>query len=600
MSQLFDDDTEQSEPPVKSGAQKTNNGSTAIVVPYKSDLFTRLVTFSPKFLLFLLLFPVLGGLVSVLLPAFGWVPAIGQTTINLQGFEALLQTSGLGQMIALSVATGLVSTLIAFVIALLILAAFFNSVWLTRIERLLSPILVIPHAAAAIAVGFLIAPSGMMARLVSPWLSGWELAPQGILPHDPYGISIILGLVLKELPFLLLMALGALAQPELGKKLREQYKVALNLGYYPVTAFFKAVFPLLYPLLRLPILAVLAYASASVEMPLILGPNTPSTLAVTIMQWFNDVDLNLRIKASAGAILQLVLTGGLIALWLGGERVIKALCKGSLINGKRHYLDSIWQKLTYGLTVLILGFIALSLVGLLMWSVAGYWRFPAVLPEQLVLLHYQSAFIQMSTPLFNTLSIGIVSTVFAIILTLLCLESEQLSNRPLSPFTHFIIYLPLLVPSIAFLFGLVWLQQLVDNQAAFFNVAFTHLLFVLPYVFLSLASSYRRLDARFAHVAASLGATPAKVFLRVKLPQLFAPIMIAIALGLAVSFGQYLPTLLAGGGRIATITTEAVTLANGASRRTSAVYAIMQMALPLIGFIIAWILPKYIYKSGAR
>ena len=35
-------------------------------------------------------------------------------------------------------------------------------------------------------------------------------------------------------------------------------------------------------------------------MPLILGPNTPPTLAVAIMNWFHDVDLSLRIKASAG------------------------------------------------------------------------------------------------------------------------------------------------------------------------------------------------------------------------------------------------------------------------------------------------------------
>ncbi|WP_264752914.1 ABC transporter permease [Psychrobacter sp. ENNN9_III] len=335
-------------------------------------------------------------------------------------------------------------------------------------------------------------------------------------------------------------------------------------------------------------------------MPLILGPNTPPTLAVTIMQWFNDVDLNLRIKASAGALLQLALTGGLIALWLGSERAIKACFNGTLINGKRHYADALWQKITATLTTVVIGFILLALIGLVMWSVAGFWRFPAVLPEQLVLLHFQSAFTQMGTPLFNTLAIGIVSTVFAIVLTLLCLEAEQLSQKPLSTLTSFIIYLPLLVPSIAFLFGLVWLQQLVNNQTAFFNVAFTHLLFVLPYVFLSLASSYRRLDPRFAHVAASLGATPAKVFLQVKLPQLFAPLLIAIALGLAISFGQYLPTLLAGGGRIATITTEAVTLANGASRRTSAVYAIIQMALPLIGFILAWVLPKYFFKSGTR
>ena len=563
-----------------------------------TDMFTRIVKFSPRFLLALLILPVLGGLISVLLPAFGYAPVLEQTTFSLQGFNALWQTPGLTQMVTLSVATGLISTLLAFIITLMILAAFFNSPWLNRIQRLLSPILVIPHAAAAIAVGFLIAPSGMISRLASPWLSGWELAPNGMFPHDSFGISIILGLTLKELPFLLLMALGVLAQPELGKKLRQQHKVALNLGYCPMTAFFKVILPSLYPLLRLPLLAVLAYASASVEMPLILGPNTPPTLAVAIMHWFNDVDLNLRIKASAGALLQLAVTGGLLALWLGAEKAVKVLFSDSLTNGVREYGGFYWQKITVVLTTLVISFILLSLIGLVMWSVAGFWRFPDAMPEQFTLLHFKSALMQMGSPLFNTLAIGLVTTLFAIILTLLCLESEQLSDKPISRFTSLIIYLPLLVPSIAFLFGLVWIQQLVNNQAAFFNVVLTHLLFVLPYVFLSLASSYRRLDPRFAHVAASLGAAPCKVFFKVKLPQLFAPILIAAALGLAISFGQYLPTLLAGGGRIATITTEAVTLANGASRRTSAVYAIMQMALPLIGFILAWGLPKYFFKSA--
>ena len=563
-----------------------------------TDMFTRIVKFSPRFLLALLILPVLGGLISVLLPAFGYAPVLEQTTFSLQGFNALWQTPGLTPMVTLSVATGLISTLLAFIITLMILAAFFNSPWLNRIQRLLSPILVIPHAAAAIAVGFLIAPSGMISRLASPWLSGWELAPNGMFPHDSFGISIILGLTLKELPFLLLMALGVLAQPELGKKLRQQHKVALNLGYCPMTAFFKVILPSLYPLLRLPLLAVLAYASASVEMPLILGPNTPPTLAVAIMHWFNDVDLNLRIKASAGALLQLAVTGGLLALWLGGEKAVKVLFSDSLTNGVREYGGFYWQKITVVLTALVISFILLSLIGLVMWSVAGFWRFPDAMPEQFTLLHFKSALMQMGSPLFNTLAIGLVTTLFAIILTLLCLESEQLSDKPISRFTSLIIYLPLLVPSIAFLFGLVWIQQLVNNQAAFFNVVLTHLLFVLPYVFLSLASSYRRLDPRFAHVAASLGAAPCKVFFKVKLPQLFAPILIAAALGLAISFGQYLPTLLAGGGRIATITTEAVTLANGASRRTSAVYAIMQMALPLIGFILAWGLPKYFFKSA--
>jgi putative thiamine transport system permease protein len=155
-----------------------------------------------------------------------------------------------------------------------------------------------------------------------------------------------------------------------------------------------------------------------------------------------------------------------------------------------------------------------------------------------------------------------------------------------------IIYLPLMIPSIAFLFGLVWLQEAVHSKATFINVALAHLLFVLPYVFLSLATSYRLLDSRYAQVAASLGASPIKIFLQLSLPQLLMPIMMASALGLAISFSQYLPTLLVGGGRLNTVTTEAVSLANGASRRTSAVYALIQMLLPAIAFSLIWLISR--------
>ena len=68
---------------------------------------------------------------------------------------------------------------------------------------------------------------------------------------------------------------------------------------------------------------------------------------------------------------------------------------------------------------------------------------------------------------------------------------------------------------------------------------------------------------------------------------------VAVAVGFAVSVAQYLPTLFAGAGRYATITTEAVTLASGANRRIIGVYAVAQAALPLLGFLAAlWVARK--------
>ena len=566
----------------------------------RDSFFSTIVKISPKLLMAILILPVLGGLLGVILPAFGWLPALDKTQFNLQGFEQLMQTPGIAQMIGLSFFSSMVSGLLAFIITLLLIATYFDSPWLARIQRLLGPILVIPHAAAAIAIAFLITPSGMIARLLSPWITGWQSPIDWLLPHDPYGISIIMGLTLKELPFLLLMTLSAIAQPTLNIKLRAQYRLALSLGYYPMTAFFKAVLPNIYPLMRLPILAILAYASASVEMPLILGPNTPPTLAVAIMNWFHDVDLSLRIKASAGALLQLLITVAVLITWWILERLTLAITCKSLSNGQRQYGDIVWAKVISVFTVLLISSIALALLGMVFWSFAGYWQFPLALPEQWVLLHWKSALLQVQTPIINSLSIGFVSTSVAVILTLLTLEYEKQNGAQLSNYSSLIIYLPLMIPSIAFLFGLVWLQEALHSKTTFINVALAHLLFVLPYVFLSLATSYRKLDPRYAQVAASLGASPLKIFLQVSLPQLLMPILMASALGLAISFSQYLPTLLVGGGRLNTVTTEAVSLANGASRRTSAVYALIQMLLPAIAFSMIWLVSTRQNKQRAQ
>jgi hypothetical protein len=50
---------------------------------------------------------------------------------------------------------------------------------------------------------------------------------------------------------------------------------------------------------------------------------------------------------------------------------------------------------------------------------------------------------------------------------------------------------------------------------------------------------------------------------------------------------QYLPTLFAGGGRFATVTTEAVALSAGGNRRVLAVQALLQIALPMAAFGLA-------------
>jgi len=82
---------------------------------------------------------------------------------------------------------------------------------------------------------------------------------------------------------------------------------------------------------------------------------------------------------------------------------------------------------------------------------------------------------------------------------------------------------------------------------------------------------------------------------KVKLPMLLRPILIACAIGFGVSVSQYLPTLFAGNGRIVTLTTEAVTLANGADRRVLGVYTLVQSLIPLLAYILALAVPVLVF-----
>jgi putative thiamine transport system permease protein len=86
------------------------------------------------------------------------------------------------------------------------------------------------------------------------------------------------------------------------------------------------------------------------------------------------------------------------------------------------------------------------------------------------------------------------------------------------------------------------------------------------------------------------------VLWRVKLPLLLKPLLLATAVGFAVSVGLYLPTVFAGAGRVATLTTEALTLSAGADRRVTGVWALLQALFPFVAYASAALLPRWVFR----
>lgn len=148
--------------------------------------------------------PLLPGMAGILLPAFSWLPLVtthqieALTAFNLSGFHHVLSWPGVFQSMLLSLFTGITSSIIALALTFFILQANWHKPHWQKIERMLSPMLAMPHVAFAIGFAFLFSPTGWIYRV----LEGLGLSTHNTasLIQDPYGIGLIMALTIKETP----------------------------------------------------------------------------------------------------------------------------------------------------------------------------------------------------------------------------------------------------------------------------------------------------------------------------------------------------------------------------------------------------------------
>lgn len=529
--------------------------------------------------------PVLFGLIGTILPAFGYLVPGADRPMTMA-----LTWPGLPRALTVSVTSGILSTLGALSVAALITAGWHGTRVFVWLERMLSPLLAVPHAAAALGLAFLVSPSGWILRIPAN-VMGWEAAPDLLILNDPWGLSLTAGLIAKEMPFLLLMMLAALTQVSAGPRLA----VARSLGQGRVSAWMKAVFPDVYAQMRLPVLVVLVFGMTNVDVAVILGPTTPTTLSVQVTRWMMDPDLSARAVAAAGGLILFAATLVVLAVWLVAERLMARIGRAWVWSGRgapERLARGCGLTLATGSAAMVLA----GLAALAMWSVAARWAYPDLLPEALTLRSWSRFGPDMARTAFGTLALAGAATIISLTLVVGCLEAEHRFGLTLGQRALWLLYLPLLIPQVAFLPGLQLLPLTLGLGPSVWLVLAGHVVFVLPYVFLSLSGPFRAWDARLARVGAGLGASPNRTLWRLRLPMLTGPVLTAVAVGVAVSVGQYLATLLLGGGRVTTLVTEAVALSSGGDRRAIGVWGLGQALAALLPFAMALTVPAIVFR----
>jgi len=492
----------------------------------------------------------------------------------------------------LALSSAVLGTAIAAALALWLTTALHGSPAWQRLSAALAPMLALPHAAFAIGLAWLVAPTGAIARALAALL-GWQAPPPWQSVNDPWALGLTAVLVFKELPFILWNMAALLARPEVAADIERQVAVARTMGYDRRSWWWRVGWPQWSPRLAWPLLAVLAYALTVVDLGLIIGPGSPPTLAVLAYADLQAGSPARNARGAAATVLLALLLACTVAAVAVAWRVGAATWRRAATRGRRPAparhgsAGAGWAAPALQVVYALVG------VTLLVLSVAGVWTFPAAWPQSLTLEAWRQVHAAADSVGF-TAALAASASLAALVLTVAWLEATppRWDRR-----ASVLVLAPLVLPPLLLMAGLYQGALYLRLDGSWLGLAWVHTLVVLPYSFITLQPAWRSFDPRYEPVALALGRRRWAFWWRVKWPLLAAPLAASAAVGFAVSVAQFLATQFLGAGRHATVTTEAVTLASGGQRTLAAAFALLQALLPLAGFAAAaWVRRRTMHR----
>lgn len=245
--------------------------------------------------------------------------------------------------------------------------------------------------------------------------------------------------------------------------------------------------------------------------------------------------------------------------------------------------------------------ILLPALVLMVWSLAGRWPWPDLLPERWSLRTARELFFgSASLPrllLSSTLLAGgtaLLSTAAA----LLTARAAALYPIPGKGLVRFCGLLPLLIPGTVFAMGihLTLLRLGLTDTAA--GVLLVHVVAAAPYAMAIMEDVTAAVGGGLEEQAAVLGAPPLRAFCSASLPQLLPGILSSMSMAFTISYSQYFSTLIVGGGRVRTLALVLVPYIQGGDRSLASVYAVAFTAWALAVFFLFEFLIRRREKGG--
>ncbi|MEU8133585.1 ABC transporter permease [Streptodolium elevatio] len=201
----------------------------------------------------------------------------------------------------------------------------------------------------------------------------------------------------------------------------------------------------------------------------------------------------------------------------------------------------VWALFAVVFVPVILGPLAILVVA----AFAGDWN--SVLPATWTTANFQEATGGTNLDsLVVSIQTALAAGLIAVVVGTWAAIAARGAPRPVRRITDALLHLPVAVPSVVVGLGMLVAFSdgpLLLNGTKWIVIA-AHAVLVVAFAYATVSAGLDRTDRAFADVAASLGASPLRVLLRIRLPMLLPSVSAAASLSLALSMGEVGATVM--------------------------------------------------------
>ena len=209
----------------------------------------------------------------------------------------------------------------------------------------------------------------------------------------------------------------------------------------------------------------------------------------------------------------------------------------------------------YAVAALVLAFLAVPTLIVVPMSFSGsqYLEFP---PREWSLRWYRNYFASATwmQATITSFQAGALTTLLATPLGTLAAYGLFASRLPAARFVNTLMLTPMIVPVILVAIGVFYVYVKLKLVNSLMGIVLAHTMLALPLVMLMVASALKNYDMNQEMVARSLGASRARAFWSVTLPQIRFSVVSAALLSFLTSFDEVILAVFIAGGDNSTLT----------------------------------------------